>query len=154
MGFSRQEYWSGLSCRPPGHLPDPGIKDPQLMLLDCCCCGYFKSELVLVGVRWYLGLQEVVKSSGTILGFNLCTTLWPSCKKGSVRSVQTWRLLCEGLRKSIFHSIRGGAGFLGRPQSHLVLMETAPQQLELLSDGVDPLKKYKLGLRWWDEGDS
>ena len=25
MKFSRQEYWSGLSCPPPGHLPDPGI---------------------------------------------------------------------------------------------------------------------------------
>ena len=26
MGFSRQEYWSGLTCPPPGDLPDPGIK--------------------------------------------------------------------------------------------------------------------------------
>ena len=26
MGFSRQEYWSGLPCPPPGDLPDPGVK--------------------------------------------------------------------------------------------------------------------------------
>ena len=26
MGFSRQEYWSGLSFPSPGYLPDPGIK--------------------------------------------------------------------------------------------------------------------------------
>ena len=26
MGFSRQEYWSGLSFPTPGHLPHPGIK--------------------------------------------------------------------------------------------------------------------------------
>ena len=26
MEFSRQEYWSGLLCLPPGDLPDPGIK--------------------------------------------------------------------------------------------------------------------------------
>ena len=26
MGFSRQEYWSGLSCPSPGVLPSPGIK--------------------------------------------------------------------------------------------------------------------------------
>ena len=26
MGFSRQEYWSRLSCPPPGFLPNPGIK--------------------------------------------------------------------------------------------------------------------------------
>ena len=25
-GFSRQEYWSVLSCPPPGDLPDPGIE--------------------------------------------------------------------------------------------------------------------------------
>ena len=25
-GFSRQEYWSGLPCPPPWHLPNPGIK--------------------------------------------------------------------------------------------------------------------------------
>ena len=26
MGFSRQEYWDGLPCPPPGDLSDPGIK--------------------------------------------------------------------------------------------------------------------------------
>ena len=30
MGFSRQEYWSGLPCSPPGGLPDPGIKPAPL----------------------------------------------------------------------------------------------------------------------------
>ena len=35
MGFSRQEYWSGLPFPSPGDLPDPGIKsaspaDPAL----------------------------------------------------------------------------------------------------------------------------
>ena len=26
VGFSRQEYWSGLSLPSPGDLPNPGIK--------------------------------------------------------------------------------------------------------------------------------
>ena len=26
MEFSKQDYWSGLSCSSPGDLPDPGIK--------------------------------------------------------------------------------------------------------------------------------
>ena len=26
MGFSRQEYWSGLPCPPPGDLPSPGME--------------------------------------------------------------------------------------------------------------------------------
>ena len=36
MGFSRQEYWSGLPFLPPGDLPDPGMepmspKSPKLV---------------------------------------------------------------------------------------------------------------------------
>ena len=31
MGFSRQEYWSGLPCPLPGDLPDLGIKPVSLM---------------------------------------------------------------------------------------------------------------------------
>ena len=30
MGFSRQEYWSGLQCPPPEDLPDPGMKPKSL----------------------------------------------------------------------------------------------------------------------------
>ena len=32
MGFSRQEYWSGLPCLPPGDLPDSGIEPGSLEL--------------------------------------------------------------------------------------------------------------------------
>ena len=52
MGFSRQEYWSGLPFPSPGDLPNPGIKpgSPALQadsllyelqgnsLNVCCCC--------------------------------------------------------------------------------------------------------------------
>ena len=31
MGFSRQQYWSGLPCPPPGDLPDLGLKLSSLM---------------------------------------------------------------------------------------------------------------------------
>ena len=30
MGFSRQEYWSGLPCPSPGNLPNPGIEPRSL----------------------------------------------------------------------------------------------------------------------------
>ena len=33
MGFSRQEYWSGLTCPPPRDLPEPGIELCLLHLL-------------------------------------------------------------------------------------------------------------------------
>ena len=43
MGFSRQEYWSGLPCPPPGNIPDPGVelsshKSPSLAV------GFFTTE--------------------------------------------------------------------------------------------------------------
>ena len=31
MGFSRQEYWSGVAVPPPGALPHPGIKPRSLV---------------------------------------------------------------------------------------------------------------------------
>ena len=31
MGFSRQEYWSGLSCPPSGDLPNVGTEATYLM---------------------------------------------------------------------------------------------------------------------------
>ena len=39
MGFSKQEYWSGLSFPPPRHLPSPGIEP--------------KSQVSFIG-RWVL----------------------------------------------------------------------------------------------------
>ena len=39
MGFSRQEYWSGLPCSPPRDLPDPGIKPESLA--SCALAGRF-----------------------------------------------------------------------------------------------------------------
>ena len=32
MEFSRQEYWSGLPCPPPGELPEPGIEPTSLTI--------------------------------------------------------------------------------------------------------------------------
>ena len=33
MEFSRQEYWSGLPCPPPGDIPNPGIEHVTLTYL-------------------------------------------------------------------------------------------------------------------------
>ena len=30
-GFSRQEYWSGMPCLPPGDHPDPGVESVSLV---------------------------------------------------------------------------------------------------------------------------
>ena len=43
MGFSRQEYWSGLPCPPPGDLPNPGIEPASLMSPELAG-GFFTSS--------------------------------------------------------------------------------------------------------------
>ena len=40
MGFSRQEYWSGLPCPSPGDLPDPGT-EPVSLLSPALASGFF-----------------------------------------------------------------------------------------------------------------
>ena len=46
MGFSRQEYWSGLPFPSPGDLPNPGIKptSPALQGVSCIAGGFFATE--------------------------------------------------------------------------------------------------------------
>ena len=43
IGFSRQEYWSGLPCPPPRDLPNPGIKLGSLMS-PALAGGFFTSS--------------------------------------------------------------------------------------------------------------
>ena len=40
MGFSRQEYWSGLPFPPPGDLPNPGI-EPRPPASPALAHGFF-----------------------------------------------------------------------------------------------------------------
>ena len=44
MGFSREEYWSGLPCPPPGDLPDPGI-EPKSLASPALAVGFFTTSI-------------------------------------------------------------------------------------------------------------
>ena len=46
MGFSRQEYWSGLPCPPPRHLPYSGIESTSLMS-PALAGGFFTTSATL-----------------------------------------------------------------------------------------------------------
>ena len=43
MGFSRQEYCSGLPCPSPGDLPDPGI-EPASLMFPALAGGFFTTS--------------------------------------------------------------------------------------------------------------
>ena len=43
IGFSRQQYWSGLPCPPPGDLPNPGI-EPTSLVSPTLAGGFFTTS--------------------------------------------------------------------------------------------------------------
>ena len=48
MGFTRQEYWSGLPLSPSGDLPDPGI-EPVSLTSPASVGGFFTTSTTLGG---------------------------------------------------------------------------------------------------------
>ena len=76
MGFSRQEYWSGLPCPPPGDLPDPRIQ-PESLMSSALAGGFFTTRTTLAapwfhlrphsssgGQGWGAGAGEVGRDGG------------------------------------------------------------------------------------------
>jgi len=47
MGFSRQEYWSGLPFLFPGDLPDPGLEPVSFMSPSLACWCFTTSATIL-----------------------------------------------------------------------------------------------------------
>ena len=67
MGFSRQEYWSGLSFPSPGGLPDPGIK--LASLVSSTLAGRFFTTWAIREARIF----DSVKFSPSVVS----SSLWP-----------------------------------------------------------------------------
>ena len=53
MGFSRQEYWSGLPCPPPGELPSLGI-EPRPPALQADSLSSETQSWVVIFLREFL----------------------------------------------------------------------------------------------------
>ena len=72
-GFSRQEYWSGLPCLPPGDLPNSGIKlsspalqenllptEPPGKPRGCVCLSRFQGSGLSCNLSSLRGLRVVI----------------------------------------------------------------------------------------------
>ena len=89
MEFSRQEYWSGLPCPPPGDLPDPGVKPESLSSL-----------------YWQAGSLPLVPPGKP----------FPSASDLSSSSTSEARASCLGAQSSISGlALREGPGRAGSP---------------------------------------
>ena len=90
MGFSRQEYWSGLPCPLPGDLPDPGIKPASLMSPHW----QFSSVQLLSRLRLFATPWAAVCQASLPI-----TNSWSSLKFTSIESVMpsSHLILCRPL---------------------------------------------------------
>ena len=89
MGFSRQEYWSGLTFPSPGYLPNPGIetRSPALqadLLFYICCASIHRDSVdTLFAHRW--------PSLPLFLARVSCSVIYSSLRPNGLWSA---RLLC------------------------------------------------------------
>ena len=85
MGFSRQEYWSGLLFPSPGDLPDPGI-EPRSPALQA-------DTLPSETPGKPIPLKVTVKSEHSVSITSLfLDTCFPSCSKDILRSHHTCKI--------------------------------------------------------------
>ena len=59
-GFSRQEYWSGLLCPPPGDLPNPGIEPTSPAFAG----GFFTIWATREYIYIYISISSIPKNTG------------------------------------------------------------------------------------------
>ena len=57
MGFSRQEYWSGLRCPPPGDLPNSGI-EPVSLTYPALASGFFTTSAIWETQSYYIYIHS------------------------------------------------------------------------------------------------
>ena len=78
MGFSGEEYWSGLPFPTPGDLPNPGIKPESLVSLGLACrffTIYVTGSPLFPSLLRFLSVQSVMPPNHLIL---CCRLLFPS----------------------------------------------------------------------------
>ena len=90
MGFSRQEYWSGLPCPPPGDLPNPEIK-PTTLMSPALAGGFFTTSTTWEAHS--MGEGKIIPTSlpdlnqGQRTAVNLCLA---SCKILASVHTESW----------------------------------------------------------------
>ena len=89
MGFSRQEYWSGLPCPPPGDLPNPGI-EPVSLVCPALAGGFFTTEPAL---EFFFVYRQRDLFTNPLLACAISRTCWAAprpCPPWARRPGEAW----------------------------------------------------------------
>ena len=74
MGSSRQEYWRGRLCPPPGDLPNPGIK-PTSLMFPALVSRFFTASATWeahIMMQWSVKAKRISRYPPNILHQNSC----------------------------------------------------------------------------------
>ena len=107
MGFSRQEYWSGLSCPLPGGLPNPGIKLSSLNICIGSCVLYLQRHLLCllyINKCIYKYIYAVGHGSHSKLLYewiDICRTITTTTKKPQMSAfpLLRWKKIAKAWQK-------------------------------------------------------
>ena len=87
MGFSRQEYWTGLPCPPPGDLFDPGI-GPVSPAAPALAGGFFTTSTTWKAHKYHESERKVAQLCPT-----LCDPMDSSPPGSSIHGILQARIL-------------------------------------------------------------
>ena len=76
LGFSRQEYWSGLPCPPPGNLPNPGIKPKSLTSPALPCIIALLMHYCIITQAAFIPLRATWEAPSAVSTANSFQTVW------------------------------------------------------------------------------
>ena len=97
MGFSRQEYWSGLPFPSPGDLPDPGIEPRSPALeADALTC-FSKSSLNI----WKFTVHVLLKP-GLENFEHYFASVWDECHCVVFQHILAWPFFGIGVKTDLF----------------------------------------------------
>ena len=107
MGFSRQEHCSGLSCLPPGDLPDPGIQ-PRLPVLPADSLPYESPEKPLMmhykhkyfKILLYCYFEQILLKQKQSYIYELYVNIHATCVCMCGKSLQLCLTLCDAMDSS------------------------------------------------------
>ena len=75
VGFSRQEYWSGLPFPPPGDLPNPGVEPTSLALAGTFFTTTPPGKRWRVGTDWEISVGMCIVSGKLLYGSAWCSVM-------------------------------------------------------------------------------
>ena len=96
MGFSKQEYWKGLPCPPPGNRPHPGIESVSLMS-PALAGGFFTTNFTWEAQLMHIQIY-ILHMCFHVLYVNIlpCAVCCAESLSHALHFVTPWSVACQG----------------------------------------------------------